>query len=1180
VFGQAGLGSITGTVIDPTGAVVPSAAVKLTEVSTQGTRAISSNEAGLFSLPSVTPGQYRITITAAGFKDKVLDNITVNAFQQISLGQIGLEIGQGVASVTVTAEQQIVKDSAVRYSTLQAKQVDEMPLFGRNWTGLLKAIPGANPTAKEAFNGREYGYYGYADFQINGKDNRQMSVNLDGGGIVDHGSDQKTTVAPSLESIQEVAVLANNFQAEYGTRAGAVINVVTKSGTNQFRGTAWNYLRNEALNANTWQNNFVGKPRSKYRYDYFGGNLGGPVKKNKVFFFYNYEYFKQNTPGATSFSRVPTALERAGDFSQTVAANGQRPVIYQPGSAFAGNATPFPNNIVPASMINPLGKALMSIYPMPNYSGDPSVNFTYTSLREAPRYSNVAKGDWNISDKARAYLRFTRDGGTARDLGIWNSSAPLPFNQIRQPRPDTALSGNVTYTFSPTIVMESILSWSKDDVKVFLDNPEAATKAKYGLSKLPTSFAVPDDTLPQITTGIYPDYHFNRIPSYSLANEWQWSTTLSWTRGTHLLKFGGQFIMNDKDETQATTNKGVYDFRVSQSPFDTNYAPSNILVGALSSFQQIDNLARINTRVKQYLFFAQDTWKVSRSLTLDYGMRFYHLPAEIERTPELTRDAVFLPSQWNPAKAPRFYVPDPKNPNLVIDPANPNAPLAASIANNLRYTIVPGSGDPMNGVFALGQGGLGNAALRSPKPLLVAPRGGFAWSPRGSSNTVIRGGIGWTYNFLALGITTNPFRNGLANQVNMVQTSLDTMTQTSTVRRIDARGYGARNESSNKQPTVYDFSLGVQRELPFKVVAELSYVGNLQRHQPVTFELNAIPFGTAWQSQYVDPRSAGYNFYGPVTAGNPGPLPGSNAMDAVVMRPYKGIAGINFQPFAANNQYHSMQLSVNKRYGHGLTVSGAYTWAQFQTQTESRGPWFHDWKDYAGYKSNTHRRHVATVNYTYEFPKFAEKLGWNSGFSRRLLNEWQLAHMFTFFSGQDFTPGMSVQQASTTTGVNMSLVALGTTDVGTRLLVKGDPNAVSRDMAHQFDPSAVAIAPLGGDGNGPLNYVRGRGSFSNDITLSKTIRIRERAGLELRASFFNAFNQVRRVGINTGIQYKALGKNFSEGFRILNTPEANAAATTGDNVKIWNAYRAGVGHVDVTGVEPMRIIEIGMKFRF
>jgi hypothetical protein len=1185
LFGQGGLGSITGTVVDPTGAVIPNATVRLLSVTTQGARVISTNEAGLFTLPSVVPGQYSITVTAQGFREKTLGNISVSAFQQISLGQVALEVGAGAASVvTVTAEQQLVKDSAVRYDTIPSRQVTDMPLMGRNWTGMLKAIPGTVPTSRDAYNGREYGYYGYADFRVNGKAATQTAVNLDGGSIVDHGSDAKTNVAPSLESIEEVSVLANNFQAEYGTRSGIIVNVVTKSGTNRFRGTGWDYLRNEALNANSWERNYLARPRPMYRYNYFGGNLGGPIKKNTLFFFYNYERFKQNTPGTATQARVPTALERQGDFSQTVDANGVKPIIYQPGAQLSGTGQVFPNNVIPASMINPLGKAILAIYPEPNLTGDPRNNWVFASQRKAPRYSSAAKIDWNISDRARAYVRYTWDGGTAEDRGTWNSSAPLAFNMMRQPRPDYALAGNFTYTFSPALVMETVYAWSKDDVKVEPLYPDQVTKSKYGLSKLPVVFDPGTDLLPGITTGFYPDFHFNRLPSYAIANEWQYYNTVSWTRGTHIFKFGGQYVRNDKDEFQNTANKGVYDFRVSQSAFDTGFAPSNVLLGALSSFQQVERVSHVDVKVVQYLFFAQDTWKIKPNLTLDYGMRFYHLPMEIAKNPASTLDAVFLPSKWDPAKAPRFYVPDPSRPTQVIDPAKPGEPVPSYLANTLRYSIVPGSGDVMNGVYPLGQGGLGKAALRDPQWLLVAPRGGFAWSPGGNPKTVIRGGIGWTYNFLQLGQTVNPFRNALSKVVTMVQTSLDTLTQGSTVQRIDARAYGARDETPQNMPTVYDYSLTVQRELPGKFIIDAGFVGNLQRHQPVSFELNAVPFGTAYKAEFVDPRSVGYNFAGPITASNPGPaLPGSNAVDQNLMRPFRGHASINIQPNVGNNRYDSLQGSLNKRFGAGLTLSAAYTWSRLLTQQENTGLYSYNWKDYAGFKQNQDRRHVVAINYTYELPKFAAVLGWNNPFSRQLLNDWRIAHMMSIFSGQDYSAGFSIQQANTTTGISVSRIFLGTDDLGVRLLPQGDPNELNRDLAHQFDPTKFFLPGIypQGDGRGPRNYLKARGAFSNDLTVTKAFRITESTAFELRASAFNAFNQVRRPVIASSIQYKAKGRTLADGFTILNTPEANAArVTSGGPTAVYNAYRTGVGHVDVTNTDPMRVIEIGLKFRF
>src|SRR5262249_24543428 len=322
-----------------------------------------TNDAGLFTFPAVVVGNYTVTVTRPGFRQKTIGNLAINAFQQLALGQITLEVGAATESVTVsaTAEQALVKDSGVRFETVTGKQAQETPLAGRNWINLLKVIPGATPTNTNALNGREYTATGYSDFKINGKAGSQTQVNLDGGSIVDQGSDAKTSVAPSLESIAEVAVLTNNFQAEYGTRGGTVINIVTKSGTNQFHSTIFDYIRNEAFNANSWAKNFVGTPRPRYRFNYFGANLGGPIKKNKLFFFYNFEDSKQDIPATLAFSRTPTDRERSGDFSQTVVnAAGQRPVIYMPGTALSGNPVPVPNNILPPSLINPLGKAILA----------------------------------------------------------------------------------------------------------------------------------------------------------------------------------------------------------------------------------------------------------------------------------------------------------------------------------------------------------------------------------------------------------------------------------------------------------------------------------------------------------------------------------------------------------------------------------------------------------------------------------------------------------------------------------------------------------------------------------------------------------------------------------------------------------------------------------------------------
>jgi hypothetical protein len=1193
VFGQAGLGSINGTLLDPAGARLPNARLKLVETSTQIASTTISNAEGLFNFPSVVVGRYTLTIAAPGFKEKKLANLSVNAFQQLSLGQLSLEVGQGPAeTVTVTAEQELVKDSAVRSNAIQSRQVEDIPVAGRNWTTLLKVIPGANAVTSTggsiAFNGREYTATGYADFRINGKNPQQTQVNLDGGSIVDQGSDAKTTVAPGLESIEEVSVLANNFQAQYGYRAGAVVNIITKSGTNTYHATLFDNLRNEDLNANSWSNNYLGLPRAKYRFNYIGGNLGGPIKKNKLFFFYNYENFVQSTPAPTTLSRTPTDLERQGDFSQTFLSNGTRPTIYQPGSQFSGAPTPFPNNTIPKSLLNPLGVAVLGVFPKPNLLNDPVNNYALQYQTKQPRWDHTAKVDWNVAGNTRLYARFTADGGTQTDRNLGDTSGNLPAATVNRPRPDRAVAGNFTHTFSPTLVMDSLIGWSYDRVDWLPVDEQGVTRTANGLSALPTTFKAANDILPAITIGTYPSFAFGRVPAYSYTNEYQFSTNFSWSKGKHLVKFGLLHVRNYKNEIDqsgpgAGNDKGTFDFSPSPSPFDTAYGPANVLVGAVSSFTQTKFIAHKDALFTDTDFYIQDTWKVRSSLTIDYGVRFYHMPTQHELDPTATNDAVFLPSRWDPTKAVRLYVPDPKNSTLIIDPANPNSPLPSTLTNLLKYTIVPGSGDPNNGVVALGASGVGLPGVLNPKWLLAAPRGGFAWSPGGNDKTVIRGGFGWGYNRNNIAQTMNAFENGLSPTAQVVQTSFNTLASTTGVQPIPIRSIGARDESSRAIPAVYDYSLSVQRRLPFEMVLDVAYVGNIQRHQPVQFNLNAVPLGAAFLPQYVTPGNAGYNFAGPVTASNPGALPGSNAQDPSVMRPYPGFNAITMNENAANVRYNSLQVVLAKRFGHGLSFQSSYTYGRTIGQIENLGLFSHNWKDYTGYILANDRSHVLTFNYTYDIPKVAQLMHFNNVVGREIFDGWRIAHVITYFSGAPYSPSFSVQQANTTTAVSLGNVFLGTPDLTPRPVLSGDVNANAPSL--QFNPSALAVPTLypNADGTGPRNFIHGLGSFTNDINLVKSIRIGERHAIELRGTAFNVFNNVRRINTLSSIQFKAKGTTAASGFGIINLPDqlaATQAAKSTDPVSIYNAYRTGAGYLDLTNVQPMRLIEIGVKYRF
>ncbi len=1187
-FGQAGLGSISGTVVDSVDAVVPKAAVKVLQLSTNSERVSVTNDDGIFNIPSLVASAYTIAISAPGFKEKRIENLTLNAFQTMTLGRIMLEVGSGPATViTVSAEQQLMTtENAVRAETIQSNQVTDMPLQGRNWSTLLKIIPGSTPRNVNAINGREAGYDGYGDFRVNGKASNQTQVNLDGGSNVDHGSDTKTTVTPSLEAIQEVSILTNNFQAEYGIRAGVVVNIVTKSGSNQWHGTAWDYIRNEAFNARPWVDGFFGRPNPRYRYNYFGGNLGGPIRKDKLFFFVNHENLKQDTPTIRQQIRVPTELERQGDFSQTVNADGTRPTIYLPGTQASGTPQLLPGNRIPANLLHPVGRAIMNLYPLPNLRNETNNNYLNEYARQDKRYLSVGKVDWNINESTRAYIRYNYDYQHYRDLVTFAAGSNLPFVITGWNRPDKAMTVNLTKAFSPTLVAETLFNWQKDFVNAPLEVSKDAARidrVAAGLKDLPLAFPVPTNVLPEIAGTGYQDFQFNRFPWYAKAPEYQFAQTWTWTRGTHVWKWGGQHILNKKDEINQAIEKGSFNFGVNTaSSFDMGYSPANLLTGALSQFRQVSSPSHKLSRYRDFHFFFQDTWKATSRLTIDFGLRVYHIATERNTDRAVTLDAVFVPGLWDPAKAPRYYVPDPRNTRQLIDPARPNEPLPANVFNALLFSLVPGSGDPRNGVVPLG-GAIGEAGIRNPDFVLLAPRGGFAW--QFLNKTVLRGGFGWSYNRPTIGQATGTFQNGLADSVDYRQTSLGTL-NTTTVRRISPQNFGALDESSNAVPTVYDFSLSIQRELPFEAVLDIAYIGNLQRHQTLQFNINQVLPGTAWRSEFIDPRLAGNNFAGPVSASNPGPLPGTQALDSSVLRPFRGFNALNLITNVGNARYHSLQWSINKRYRRGLTFQFVHSWGKLITGTESVGPFYHRWKDYTGFVANEDRAHVVAINYTYDVPKLSKLLRMDNAFGRHLLDGWGIAHLMNFYSGRPLTPTFGLQYANNTQGVaNGNSIFTGSPDIGPRIQPTANPNNGIPGIDKTYDVTRFATPGIPDQGLGSRNYLYSPGTFSNDVNISKLFTLREGKALELRASLFNPFNQVRRQDTNTGHTYKMRGRGLSDGYYLFNAPEAlvqNLVSRVGGATEAekYNQYRGGVGHYNVTSVLDMRRVEVGLRFRF
>jgi len=449
---------------------------------------------------------------------------------------------------------------------------------------------------------------------------------------------------------------------------------------------------------------------------------------------------------------------------------------------------------------------------------------------------------------------------------------------------------------------------------------------------------------------------------------------------------------------------------------------------------------------------------------------------------------------------------------------------------------------------------------------------------------VIRGGFGWAYNRNLISDAVTAFNNGLTQTVDYLQTSLGTLASSSTLQRISPGNYAARDASTRKAPTVYDYSISVQHELAFQMVLEVAYVGNLQRHQPINFNLNAIPPGTAFLPQYVDSTNAGYNFAGPITASNPGPpLLGSNAENAIVMRPYLGLGTLTATANVGNNRYDSLQASVNKRFGSGLMFQAAYTNGRLISGQENVGIYSYNWKQYAGYVSQYNRQQTLAMNYIYDLPKWAAKLGSNHA-AGAVLEGWQFAHLLAFFSGLPYSPQFSIQQANTGSTINLQQVFMGTPDITPRLAINGSLSPTASRL--YFNPSKLGVPAIfpSANGTGSRNFLTAPGTFANDMSLTKRFRIAEGKSLEFRVNAYNVFNQVRRVSLNTSVQYKANGADDASGFAVYNLPDQLAQRTVAAGITnptaVYNQYRSGVGYANLTTTQAMRIVELGVKLRF
>jgi outer membrane receptor protein involved in Fe transport len=1215
-LGQSTSGSITGTVVDSAGAIIQDATVNVVSQATNSARVVKSNSSGVFVVTQLPPGKYDITVEKTGFKKYVKTDVTLSAIEQLNAGDFALEVGQVSEAVTVIADAaqiQIQRESGERSGVVTGTQLRDLALNGRNYQDFLKTLPGVlTGTVSSSQVASSTGALG--SFSVNGTRTNQKELTVDGSSDIDTGNNVDTHANLNPDAIAEVKVLTSNFQAEYGRAGGAFIAVVSKSGSKDFHGVARYFHRNEGLNANNFFRNAQGRrpdgseiqPRPLYRYNYFGYDIGGPVYlpfgpfkgfnkgKDKLFFYWNQEWYEQLAPETNRDIRVPTLAERQGDFSKTTDGNGNPIIIRNPATG-----QPYPGNIIPAHDWFASGQAILNLYPAPNVVGDPRFNYTSTIATKYPRREDILRIDYNIGDRTHLTGRYTNNKEERLlAYGSFASGLNFPLAPISFPRPGRNGVLSLTHTFSPTLTNEFIFGPSSNfiDLRPAGDQALAST---HGIS-VPKLFPgigagyVPNFRFGGIANQTFPFTDFNGLPFINVNHTFNFIDNVSKIIGSHALKMGFYAQRSRKDQTVFARTDGDINFNNDPSnALNTGHPYANALLGIYNSYIQANNFVNGLYRYWNIEGYAQDNWKVNRRLTFDYGLRVsWYQPQYDVRL----QTGSFNPTQFDLSREVRLYFPVCINSastcagganRRAIDPALLKTGIPPTAANTLPSNfigaIVLGSGEIANGIGQASKGyPPGGYNSRGPQ---WGPRLGFAWDVFGDSKSVVRGGFGISYDRVQGNIAFDQIANPpTVLQPQLLNGRLADLApgQAGLIAPSGVVGYALQGEL----PTVYSTSLGIQRDIGFKTIVDVSYVGTFSRHLFLAREANYIPLGLLFTRQAQDPTL----FAGGVVPDSDPTIAqaykdaglkfdGSKALPANLLRRYPGLAGIRFEENGSTANFNSLQVAVNRRLSRHFTFSIAYTFSKAMGTAPADGSFVNpnDTKHYDYRLLDFDRTHSFVATYVYDLPNPGHHLG-----DHRLLNGlvdgWQISGITSLISGNPFELGVGVG------GINVNQRITGSWTEPPRFLLKSDPAKGPNGLV--IDPNAFIIPALGSLGNGNRSYLRNPGINNTDLSLFKNFRIGKEGTrrLQLRLEAFNAFNHTQFSSINAGVNLVVPNGTDASGTPVFLT--GNAIFSRYNEAIITNNLRSqaanknrplGTFFGEYNGARDPRIIQLGVK---